>query len=144
MNGKSFDIQHNSVEKLCDFFPSISSEGRIDSEKLSAVLDLLVSSLKSMDPYKIILFGSYANGNPDEHSDIDLMVVLDNNHIAETYQEYLDKRLRVKKSVIEINRKVPLDILVYSKEELNIVKEYGNYFVKEVEKTGKIIYEKTI
>jgi hypothetical protein len=35
-----------------------------------------------------------------------------------------------------------LDILVYSKEELKKIKEYGNYFIDEIERTGKVIYEK--
>jgi predicted nucleotidyltransferase len=54
---------------------------------INTVLDSLVSSLKSSDPYRIILFGSYANGNPNENSDIDLMVILDNNHISKTYEK---------------------------------------------------------
>ena len=108
----------------------------------NTVLDNLVFSLKSSDPYKIILFGSYARGNPHENSDIDIMVILDNNHVSKTYEERLNKRIFIRNLVLEINRKVPLDILVYSKEELNIIKKHGNYFIDEIEKTGKIIYEK--
>jgi len=111
-------------------------------EKFSTILDKLVILLKSSDPYKIILFGSYANGNPNENSDIDLLVILDNDHVSKTYQERLNKKINIKNSIIEINRKVPLDILVYSKEELNMIKKSGNYFIDEIEKTGKIIYEK--
>jgi len=111
-------------------------------ENFNTILDNLVVSLKSSDPYKIILFGSYANGNPDENSDIDLLVILDNNHVSKTYQERLNKKIRIRNSVIEINRKMPLDILVYSKEELEIIKKNGNYFIDEIEKTGKVIYEK--
>jgi hypothetical protein len=44
--------------------------------------------------------------------------------------------------VREINYKIALDILVYSKEELKMIKENGNYFIDEIERTGKIIYEK--
>jgi hypothetical protein len=44
--------------------------------------------------------------------------------------------------VLDINEEIPLDVLVYSKEELKMVKEYGNTFVIDVEKTGKVIYEK--
>ena len=106
------------------------------------ILDSLVALLKASDPWKIILFGSHANGQPNEHSDIDLVVILDNDHVSKTYQERLDKRLRIRKSVIEINRNVALDLLVYSKEEWRIVKEYGNPFIDEIEETGKVIYEK--
>ena len=110
---------------------------------INTVLDRLIYSLKPSDPYRIVLFGSYANGNPNENSDIDIMVILDNNHISRTYEERLKKKILVRKLVLEINRKIPLDILVYSKEELKKIKEHGNYFIDEIEKTGKIIYEKT-
>jgi len=109
---------------------------------INTILDDLVASLQSSDPYKIILFGSHANGNPNEDSDIDIMVILDNDHVAKTYQERLDKRVNIRKLVFEINQKIPLDILVYSKAELKKIKEYGNQFVEEIEKTGKVIYEK--
>ena len=109
----------------------------------NTVMDNLVSSLKPSNPYKIILFGSYAKGNPNENSDVDLMVILDNNHVAKTYEERLKKKVFVRNMVLEINRTIPLDILVYSKEEWNRIKEYGNYLIDEIENTGKIIYEKT-
>ena len=54
----------------------------------------------------------------------------------------LNKKVYIRNLLLEINRKIPLDILVYSKEELNILKNYGNNFIDEIEKTGKIIYEK--
>lgn len=109
---------------------------------VDAILDKLVSSLKPSDPYKIVLFGSYANGDPNEHSDIDIMVILDNYDVSKTFEERLDKKISIRNLVLEINRKVPLDILVYSREEFNIVKNYGNYFIDEIEKTRRVIYEK--
>jgi hypothetical protein len=59
-----------------------------------------------------------------------------------SYKERLDKKLYINKLVRNINYKIALDILVYSKEEYKIVKNYGNYFIDEIENTGKIIYEK--
>jgi len=109
---------------------------------IDTALNKLVVSLQPSDPYKIILFGSHANGTPNEHSDIDLMVILDNDHVSKTYQERLDKRVYVRTLVLDINEEVPLDLLVYSKAELEKVKKYGNTFVIDIEKTGKVIYEK--
>jgi len=109
---------------------------------LNTVLDSLVASLKPSDPYKIILFGSHAKENPNKDSDIDLMVILDNDHVSKTYQERLNKKIYVRNLVLEINRKIPLDLLVYSREELNLIKNRGNCFIDEIEETGKIIYEK--
>jgi predicted nucleotidyltransferase len=110
--------------------------------EFTGILDDLINSLKVSDPYKIILFGSYAAGKETEHSDIDLMVILDNNDISQTYEERQKKKLYIRKLVREINYRKALDILVYSKEELKKLREYGNYFIEEIEKTGKVIYEK--
>jgi predicted nucleotidyltransferase len=110
--------------------------------EINSILNDLIDSLKASDPYKIVLFGSYANGNETEDSDIDLMVVLDNNDVSKTYEERQNKKLYIRKLVREINYRMALDILVYSKEELKKIKEYGNYFIDEIERTGKVIYEK--
>jgi predicted nucleotidyltransferase len=105
-------------------------------------IDQLLEALKQSDPYRIILFGSYAKGTANEHSDIDMVVILDNNDVAKNYEERLQKKLYINRLIRNINYKVALDILVYSKAEYKIVKECGNYFIDEIEKTGKIIYEK--
>ena len=118
---------------------TISNTIRTD---FNTTLDNVIVSLKPSDPYKIVLFGSYANGNPTEHSDIDLMVILDNEHVSKTYQERLDKRVYIRRLLREVNREYPLDLLVYSKAELQKVREYGNPFIIDIEKTGKVIYEK--
>jgi predicted nucleotidyltransferase len=105
-------------------------------------IDQLLEALKQSDPYRIILFGSYAKGTANENSDIDMVVILDNNDVAKNYEERLQKKLYINRLVRTINYKIPLDILVYSKEEYRIVKNCGNYFIDEIEKTGKILYEK--
>jgi predicted nucleotidyltransferase len=110
--------------------------------RIDEILNELTICLKASNPYKIILFGSYVKGEATEDSDIDLMVILDNNNIAKTYEERMNKKLYIRKLVREINYQIALDILVYSKEELKMIKEKGNYFIDEIERTGKIIYEK--
>jgi predicted nucleotidyltransferase len=106
------------------------------------VLNQLVEKLKAANPYKIILFGSYAKGTAALDSDIDLMIILDNYDIAKTYEERLDKKCYIRKLVIDINKLYSMDILVYSKAEFKKIKEYGNFLIDEIEKTGKVIYEK--
>ena len=105
-------------------------------------IDQLLEVLKQADPYRIILFGSCVKGNTTENSDIDMMVILDNNDVAKTYEDRIKKRLFINRLVRDINYKIALDILVYSKEEYERIKKFGNYFIEEIEKTGKIIYEK--
>ena len=105
-------------------------------------IDQLLEALKQADPYRIILFGSYAKGTAGENSDIDMLVILDNNDVAKTYEERINKKLYINRLVRNINYKIALDILVYSKEEYKIVKDNGNYIIDEIENTGRIIYEK--
>jgi predicted nucleotidyltransferase len=38
---------------------------------------IVATIVKSVHPDKVILFGSYANGNPGEDSDLDLLVIKD-------------------------------------------------------------------
>ncbi len=102
----------------------------------------LIEAIKPSNPYRIILFGSYANGTATENSDIDMVVILDNDDVARTYDERLRKRLDINKLVRDINYKVALDILVYSRAEYRIVKDCGNYLIDEIERNGKIVYEK--
>ena len=105
-------------------------------------IDQLLEALKQADIYKVILFGSYAKGTANENSDIDMVVILNNDDVAKTYGERLMKKLYINRLVRKINYKIALDILVYSKEEYRIIKDNGNYFINEIENTGKIIYEK--
>jgi predicted nucleotidyltransferase len=56
---------------------------------IKTVSEALIQALKPSDPYKVILFVSYANGTPNEDSDVDIMVVLDNNDVSKTYEERL-------------------------------------------------------
>lgn len=44
----------------------------IGKEKITEIVDKIASGY---NPDKIILFGSYATGNPNEDSDLDLFVI---------------------------------------------------------------------
>ena len=50
----------------------------IDIEELKP---LIVERLKPLNPDKIILFGSYAYGTPNEDSDIDLFLIKNNSSL---------------------------------------------------------------
>ncbi len=86
-------------------------------------------------PEKIILFGSFAKGNQNENSDIDLLIV-----------KKSDKKrpFRVKEifeSLRGMNRKFSLDPIVYTPQEISDRLALGDYFIKEVLKEGRIVYE---
>ena len=56
--------------------------------KLNNILkDQIIYQLTPLNPMQIVLFGSYAYGEPTENSDIDLYVVTDDEFIPQNWGE---------------------------------------------------------
>jgi len=86
-------------------------------------------------PLKIVLFGSYAYGNPTEDSDVDLMVVMpkDPNGVRNR-----DKAIAIDSA---IPASFPLDLLVRNPEDIEWRLEEGDCFLKDVFSKGRVLYE---
>lgn len=111
--------------------------------KTASNLDGIVSCLLSVDPYRIVLFGSAAAGKQGADSDIDLLVILDSQVVPRTYDERMTTRIAVRKSIREINRRLPIDLVVYTRAEYEFLKQQGASFLSGIEKSGKTLYEKS-
>ena len=61
-----------------------------DNPELKLITDCIV---REYQPDKIILFGSWARGNADEQSDIDLLVISDREKDLPRYKRGLDVRV---------------------------------------------------
>ncbi|MFH0799821.1 MAG: type II toxin-antitoxin system Phd/YefM family antitoxin [Pseudomonadota bacterium] len=82
-------------------------------------------------PQKIILFGSAAE-EPRDGSDIDLFI------IKETDRRMIDRS----DDVLEfIDPATPVELHVYTPEEVKNRLEMGDFFVEQIIKNGKILYE---
>ncbi|MBI2440882.1 MAG: nucleotidyltransferase domain-containing protein [Lentisphaerae bacterium] len=81
---------------------------------------------------RIILFGSYANGHADEHSDVDFMVVADSDQPRYKRSRELYQRIKP--------HRFPLDIIVYTPSEFNHGSKTPVSFVSQVMREGKTIY----
>ena len=106
-------------------------------------LDNIVSRLLSVDPYRIVLFGSAASGEQGAESDIDLLVILDSQVVPRTYGKRMATRIAVRESIREINRRLPIDLVVYTRAEYELLKKQGASFLNGIEKSGKTLYEKS-
>jgi predicted nucleotidyltransferase len=84
-------------------------------------------------PEKIILFGSFANGKPTKDSDLDLFI------IKKTKKSPGRRLLEVEK--ILLNRKVPLDFLVFTPKEVEKRISLGDFFIRDITQKGKLVYE---
>lgn len=95
-------------------------------------LEGLVEQLRSMpEVHKVILFGSYSQGRRDLFTDLDLLVIMESEVDFVTRCAELAGRLRAG---------VALDLLVYTPEELDRIRERP--FIRNVLKMGKVLYEK--
>ena len=97
----------------------------------------LKKSLDELKPYKAILFGSYAHGTPHEDSDIDLIVVLNTEEMPKSFSERMKNYSAVRNYFRALNKKVGMDLIVYTKSEWELLQEVNNSFYREIRETGK-------
>ena len=83
-------------------------------------------------PLKIILFGSYASGEPTEDSDVDLAVV--KSYRGPSYRE----AARLCDGIV---RSFPLDLIMYSPGELRRLMASRDYLALEIVQTGISLYD---
>jgi len=86
-------------------------------------------------PLKIVLFGSYAYGNPTEDSDVDLMVVMPKDPSGVRNR---DKAIAIDSA---IPAAFPLDLLVRNPEDIAWRLEEGDCFLQDVFSKGRVLYE---
>ena len=109
---------------------------------MEKILSEIVQNLQIVNPVKIILFRSHARGAADELSDIDLVVILDTENVPDTYDEKLDLKIKVRDSIYELSRRIPIDLVVYTAGEFELLRNRRTSFYNELSDTGKVIYEK--
>jgi predicted nucleotidyltransferase len=101
-------------------------------EKIKQVVDKIV---KEYQPEKIILFGSWAWGEPGPDSDIDLLIIKESQKSRMERERDIETLLH--------KREIPLDLLVYTPEELTkSIHENYNLFVEDIIRNGKVLYVK--
>ncbi len=102
----------------------------------------LVELLKKIDPNKIILFGSYAYGEPNPGSDVDLLVVTEDDFLPKDFAEKNAIYLRVSNSITDLEKKVPIDLIVHTKAMHRKFLEMRSMFSRKIVTDGKVLYEK--
>lgn len=102
----------------------------------------LIESLKKTDPSKIILFGSHAYGEPGPESDVDLLVVTEDDFFPKNFAEKNAIYLRVSNSITELEKKIPIDLIVHTKAMHRKFIELRGMFSRKIVADGKVLYEK--
>lgn len=103
----------------------------LTEKEIAKLIDRIVTRIQ---PQKIIIFGSYAKEKATIKSDLDILV------IKETELPMANRADDLKP--ILSNSLIPVDVHIYTPEE---VEEYGKEqfsFINSILKTGRLIYEK--
>ncbi|MGD1867783.1 MAG: nucleotidyltransferase domain-containing protein [Phormidesmis sp.] len=101
-------ISHNQIQEFCQ-----------------EVID-------KFQPEKIILFGSYAYGEPNQDSDVDLLVIL-------PFEGHPTKKNIEIRHAIDYH--FPLDLLTRTPQNIEKRLEMGDFFIQEILQKGRVLYE---
>jgi uncharacterized protein len=103
---------------------------RVTDELLQEMTQRIVQQCR---PHKVILFGSYAKGVAHEDSDIDLLVIMDSDEPA--------SKRTIPVADAAYVRFLPVDVLVYTPDEIRERLAIGDYFITDVLTHGKSLYD---
>lgn len=101
-------------------------------ESLEQIVRRLVEGLQ---PEQIILFGSYADGQPTEGSDLDLMVI-----VSESTEPPHRRAQKAYGCVGAIG--MSKDLLVFTREEFEKQARVVTSLARRVKERGKVLYER--
>jgi len=104
---------------------------------IQQLLSEVTDFMKEKGAEKVILFGSFAWGNPESDSDIDLLIIKDlPKELTRNYRIGLKKELWKKFK----DEKKTFDIIVDSDSRINERINMGDLFYKEIYNKGKVLY----
>jgi len=113
-------------------FPKIDLDKPVPMEAIQMIVNRIAEEFK---PEKIILFGSHAYGTPKPWSDVDLLVIMESDLSVHDQRLKIARFLHPKPFSIDILTRTPADL------EKRI--DMGDYFLREIVKKGKVVYERT-
>jgi predicted nucleotidyltransferase len=100
----------------------------IDTRTISVAVKAILAAAPPGS--QVILFGSYANGSPDEDSDLDFLVV---EPVVTRRREEMVRLRQVLRPLA-----IPVDILVVSRASFDAWKDLPNNVIHEAARHGKV------
>lgn len=104
----------------------------ITQEQIDQLVHKIVASYQ---PEKVILIGSYAAGNQNENSDLDLLIVKNTPLPAHKRASEISGLL---KGIL-----FPIDVLIYTQSEFEQMKTLKYSFLYQALSKNKILYEQS-
>jgi predicted nucleotidyltransferase len=124
-------IKTNQCEIIMSIDQKLSTE-TITPELIEYIVEKIV---REIQPEKIILFGSYARGDFNQGSDLDLFIIKESKESSRIMRRKVESLLW--------GRRFPMDIIVRKPEEVAWNFRAKNpFYLYHIFKDGKVLYEK--
>jgi len=104
-------------------------------QRREQIQDICDEIARQFHPEKILLFGSYAYGEPDLDSDVDILVIMPFEGSP------FRQAALILGHIVSAVAVLPLDLLVRTAEQVNDRLLIGDTFMREIVERGKIMYE---
>ncbi|MBN2310841.1 MAG: nucleotidyltransferase domain-containing protein [Candidatus Hydrogenedentes bacterium] len=105
-----------------------------EAEIMCALDEMVQRIVERFHPDRVILFGSHANGEPSEDSDLDLLIVMPVTGSRRRKANEIDLALA--------DRTVPLDVIVVTPEQFERQKDVIGSVIREAAREGRTVYER--
>jgi predicted nucleotidyltransferase len=106
------------------------------------LLQDIVDRLKDSRVTRILLFGSRASGESSKVGDFDLAIVVGAPRNFNNYEERLEAKSAIRARLRDINRRVPIDLVLYTEDEFRELKAEASFLATEIMAKGRVLYEK--
>ena len=104
-------------------------------EEIRNNLKTIIEKINSnFNTKKIILFGSFAYGSPNNSSDIDLCIIMDLNN-----ERKIQVMREIRNHIYDVLL-LPLDLVIYTEEEFATRVSNPTTLEYKIEKEGKVLY----
>ncbi len=101
----------------------------IERNRIQNFVDEVVRQFR---PKRVVLFGSYAYGEPNEDSDVDLLVIMPHPGAG------IEQAARIRQT---IRAGFPMDLIVRSPAAIRKRLKMDDFFIKEILERGETLYE---
>jgi predicted nucleotidyltransferase len=107
----------------------------LDTQDLTGLLQEITHRIReTTTPERIVLFGSYARGDPGPDSDLDLLVIV--RGVQHTRQE----STRIRRALRGLL--VPIDVIVATPEQIERYRDSIGLVYGPALREGKVLYER--
>ena len=104
-------------------------------------IDPIIERIRDLPIVRVVVFGSTARGENDADSDLDLAIIVPDPTDGSRFDR-VEAAVTVRRRILDINRQVAVDILVYTESEFQELSKQPSFVRGELVESGEVVYER--